>query len=76
MDAFTVNANVNEQHLLSAQVPESIQPGPVKIVILPATDEGSEQAWMDGVARQWADELGDSRQDIYTLDDGAPVDAG
>jgi hypothetical protein len=30
---------------------------------------------MAGVAQQWADELGDTRQDIYTLDDGEPLDA-
>jgi hypothetical protein len=27
---------------------------------------------MSGVAREWADELSDARQDIYTLSDGAP----
>lgn len=27
---------------------------------------------MSGVAREWTDELSDTRQDIYTLSDGAP----
>jgi hypothetical protein len=30
-------------------------------------------AWSHGVAKEWADDLGDSRQDIYTLEDGQPV---
>jgi hypothetical protein len=30
---------------------------------------------MAGVSRQWADELGDTRQDIYTLADGEAVDS-
>ena len=32
-------------------------------------------AWAQGVAREWADELRDSRQDIYTLEEGRSVDA-
>jgi hypothetical protein len=31
--------------------------------------------WARGVAREWAGELSDSRQDLYTLTDGQPVDA-
>jgi len=51
-------------------------PEPVTVLIVPAaaTDD-AEQAWMAGVAREWADELADPRQDIYTLDDGESIDA-
>ena len=31
-------------------------------------------AWMTGISDQWAEELRDPRQDIYTLADGEPVD--
>ena len=44
------------------------------IVLLPQEDEAG-NAWMEGVAREWADELEDPRQDIYTLEDGQPLDA-
>lgn len=30
--------------------------------------------WMDLIAWEWHDELSDPRQDIYTLQDGLPVD--
>jgi len=45
-------------------------------VIVPVADEDAAGlAWAGGVAREWADELSDSRQDIYSLSDGQPVDA-
>jgi len=44
------------------------------IVLLPDEDEGG-IAWAQGVTREWSDELRDSRQDIYTLDDGQPLNA-
>ena len=40
--------------------------------ILKGIDEAA-TAWFEGVAKEWAEELCDSRQDIYTLDDGQPV---
>ena len=49
--------------------------GPVRlIVLLPGEDDGS-IAWASGVTREWPNDLQDSRQDIYTLDDGQPVNA-
>ena len=42
------------------------------IVLLPDEDDAG-IAWASGIAKQWVDELGDSRQDIYTLEDGQPV---
>ena len=42
------------------------------IVLLPDEDEAG-GAWTHGIAKEWADELRDSRQDIYTLEDGQPV---
>jgi hypothetical protein len=75
MDKLTVTGHVNEQHVLLAQVPTSVPPGPVTIVIVPTgPQEDAEAAWMTGIARDWAEELADTRQDIYSLEDGEPVD--
>ena len=32
-------------------------------------------AWAQGISKEWAVELRDSREDIYTLEDGQPVNA-
>ncbi len=32
------------------------------------------ESWMSGVSREWADDWNDPRENIYTLDDGKPVD--
>jgi hypothetical protein len=76
MNTVSIQGHVDQQHRLSAAVPDSIPPGPVTILIVsnPPADE-AESVWMEGVARQWSDDLGDERQDIYTLDDGVPPDA-
>jgi len=76
VNPVTITGQVNDKHLLSAQVPNFVPPGPVTIVVLPAVPEDDAgQSWMTGVARQWSSELSDTRQDIYTLEDGEPVDA-
>jgi len=31
-------------------------------------------AWQRGIALEWLEELADSRQDVYTLEDGQPPD--
>jgi len=71
MATLTVTGHVDDQHRLTANVPETIPPGPVTITVSPAAGEDDAgQAWMAGIAREWADELGDPREDIYTLADG------
>lgn len=75
MKAIELVGDIDEQHRLQVQVPEELPVGPVRlIVLLPDEDEGG-AAWMQGVTREWSDELQDSRQDIYTLEDGQPVNA-
>jgi hypothetical protein len=44
------------------------------IVLIPETDE-ADGAWMQGIAHEWAAALQDPREDLYTLEDGQPVDA-
>jgi hypothetical protein len=41
---------------------------------LPDEDDAGD-AWASGAASEWKDELRDSSQDIYTLDDGQTVNA-
>jgi hypothetical protein len=74
MSDFQIQGEVDANHQLKVTVPDAIPPGPVTVVILPVRheDEGGD-AWIHGVAHQWADELSDPRQDIYMLDDGDPV---
>lgn len=82
MKAIEVIGTVDELHRLSAQVPEEIPAGPVRIAVLvegatEAARAGDEAAqWTAGIAREWAEDLADPRQDVYTLADGEPVDAG
>ena len=75
MKAIELVGDIDEQHRLQAQVPVDLPAGPVRlIVLLPEEDEGG-VAWPRGVASEWSDELRDSRQDIYTPEDGQPVNA-
>jgi len=75
MDSIRIQGHVDEQHRLSADVPGTVPPGPVTVWIAtsPQEDEAGD-AWMNGVSRDWAGELADVRQDIYTTADGEPVD--
>ena len=76
MGTLKITGHVNKQHELSAQVPDSVPPGPVTILVVPSSpQDDTDDSWMAGVAHEWSDELSDTRQDIYTLDDGDPVDA-
>lgn len=81
MKTIEVIGQVDEHHRLSAQVPPEVPPGRVKLSVTISSDEinhdedDAGQEWSHGIARQWQDELADSRQDVYTLSDGEPVDA-
>ncbi len=76
MNTRRITGHVDEQHVLSAQVPDSVPPGPVTIMIIPsAPHEDASESWAAGIAHEWADELRDARQDIYTLNDGEPMNA-
>lgn len=67
--------DVDERHHLHAEVPEGVRPGQVRvIVLLPAEEDAVGDGWARAVAAEWSEELEDSRQDLYTLEDGQPVD--
>ena len=74
MCAIRISGQVDENHRLSAELPDSIPPGPVTVLIVPTSEEDEAgEAWMAGIAQEWANDLSDLRQDIYTLVDGEPV---
>jgi hypothetical protein len=75
MKAIQLVGDIDDKHRLQADVPAEVPAGPVRlIVLLPDEDEGG-IGWPEGVTRESSDELLDSRQDLYTLDDGQPVNA-
>ena len=74
MNMVKLSGNVDENGRLSLQVPVSICPGPVTVLVFPVSQDDEEaHVWTAGVAEEWADELSDPDQDIYTLADGEPV---
>ncbi len=75
MDSISIQGQVDDQHRLSAIVPASIPSGPVIVSISAGRQEDDAGlAWSIGIGQQWANELADSRQDIYTIADGEAVD--
>jgi hypothetical protein len=64
-----------EQHRLRASVPEELPAGTVRLLVFLSEEDEAGTVWGQGLAREWTDELSDSRQDLYTLADGRPVDA-
>jgi len=75
MKVIELIGDIDEQHRLKAQVPEDLPAGPVRLIVLVADEDSGGIAWSHGVAKEWADELRDPGQDIYTLEDGKPVNA-
>jgi hypothetical protein len=75
MTAVELIGDIDDQHRLSAQVPEGLQPGRVRLIVLVPDEDGAGAEWENGIAEQWKDELGDARQDIYSLEDGQPINA-
>lgn len=75
MQAIKVIGDIDEQHRLQARVPEGLPGGPVRSIVLLPDEDGGGIAWAHGLAKEWAEEWQDPRQDIYTLDDGQPVNA-
>ncbi len=75
MKAIELIGDIDDQHRLKAQVPEGFPAGRVRLIgLMPDVDEAG-ITWADGIAKEWFDELADSCQDIYTLEDGQPVNA-
>lgn len=75
MKAIELIGDVDRQHRLHARVPSEFPAGPVRVLLLVPEEDEAGSSWARGVAREWAEELADPRQDIYTLEDGQPLDA-
>jgi hypothetical protein len=75
MKAIELLGDIDEKHRLRAEVPPEVPAGPVRLIVLLPDEDEAGTAWPQGVAREWSDELRDSRQDIYTLEDGQAVNA-
>jgi hypothetical protein len=73
--AIELVGNIDEKHLLKAKVPEQLPVGPVRLIVLLPEEDKAGGAWEAGVAKEWSAQLKDSREDIYTLEDGQPVNA-
>ena len=75
MNTVRTTGHIDAKHRLLVDVPDWLPPGPVTVLIVPPSPEDDTgDAWMAGVAEEWASQLGDVREDIYTLADGEPVD--
>ena len=75
MKAIQLTGDIDDQHRLQARVPNELPTGPVRLIVLLPDEDEADGAWTQGISKEWANELSDSRQDIYTLQDGQPVDA-
>jgi hypothetical protein len=73
--AIELVGDIDEEHRLQADVPAEVPPGPVRLIVLLPDEDEAGTAWPQGVTREWSVELRDSRQDLYTFDDGQPVNA-
>ena len=75
MKAIELIGDIDDQHRLKADVPQELPAGPVRLIVLLPEEDEAGAGWGHGVSREWAEELRDTQQDIYTLQDGQPVDA-
>jgi hypothetical protein len=73
MKAIDLVGNIDDQHQLKANVPAELPTGPVRLIVFVPEEQDAGSAWTRAIGREWADELADFREDIYTLDDGQPV---
>ncbi len=73
--AIELVGDIDEHRRLRAQVPEELPAGPVRLIVLLPDEDDAGSVWANGIAREWAGELSDPKQDIYTVDDGQPVNA-
>ena len=74
MKAIELIGDVDSQHRLKAEVPEAVAPGPVRLLLLVPEQDQTEEIWMRALASEWHEDLSDPHQDVYTLEDGQPLD--
>ena len=75
MRGIELLGEIDDQGRLRAEVPQGFPVGSVRVIVLVPDEDDAGLAWAAGVSTEWSAELGDPEQDIYTLDDGQPLDA-
>lgn len=75
MKAIELLGQIDDQHQLHAEVPAGVPAGSVRVILMTPEEDSAGSAWATGLSSEWSAELSDPQQDIYTLDDGQPVDA-
>jgi len=75
MKAVELQGEIDNQHRLHAIVPQSLPVGSVRLIVLISEEDEVGSAWAVGVSSEWSADLNDPAQDIYTLNDGQPIDA-
>jgi hypothetical protein len=71
MSRIELVGTIDEHQMLNLPVPAELRPGPVKVILEVPTEHDE---WAGAIARVWAPDWNDTREDIYTLEDGEPVD--
>jgi hypothetical protein len=75
MSAIELIGDVDDNHELRVQVPSEVPAGKVRVIVLVSDEDEAGAVWQESIAREWASELSDSREDIYSLEDGQPPNA-
>lgn len=75
MKTIELVGDIDDQHRVHAEVPAELPTGPVRLIVLLPDEDDAGIAWAQGVNGEWLDQLRDQRQDVYTLEDGQPVNA-
>jgi hypothetical protein len=75
MKTIELIGDIDNQHRLRAEVPPELPAGPVRLIVLLPDEDDAGAEWSHGISKEWVDELRDSREDLYTLEDGQPVNA-
>lgn len=73
MKAIELVGEIDDQHQLRARVPAGLPAGTVRVIVMVAEEDEAGMAWAAGLGSEWSEELNDPKQDVYTLDDGQPV---
>ena len=76
MNAIELVGDIDEQHQLHAKVPKGVPAGQVRLIVLLPGEDDAGSLWPHWIAAEWSAELTDPREDIYTMDDGRPANAG
>lgn len=74
MKAIPLKGDIDENHRLRAEVPDTFPSGPVQLIVLLPDEDVACTAWMQGIAKERS-QLSDPNEDIYTLEDGQPLNA-